>query len=81
MLRKLKLVFISKKTCNYMEQDSTKSRVALVKTNHVSKYTLSVQKLCYSQDKYKSSSKKYYSFIILVMPLKNGSIKLKLPKY
>ena len=28
---------------------------------------LSVQKLCYSQHKYKGSSKKYYPFIILVM--------------
>ena len=81
MLRKLKLVFTSKKTCNYMEQDSTKSRVVLVKTIHVSKYTLSVQRLSYSQDKYKSSSKKYYYFIILVMPSKNESINLKLPKY
>ena len=32
---------------NYMEQDSPKNRLALVKTNRVSKYILSVQKLCY----------------------------------
>ena len=50
-----------------MEQDSTKNRVFLVKTDRVSKYTLSVQKLCYSQHKYKGSSKKYYPFIILVI--------------
>ena len=77
MLRKLRLKqkngFLIKKTCNYMEQDSTKNRVVLVKTDRVSKYTLSVQKLLF-QDKYKSSSKKYYSFIILVMPMKNESI-------
>ena len=37
MLRKLRLKqkngFLIKKTCNYMEQDSTKNPVALVKTN------------------------------------------------
>ena len=32
-----------------MEQDSkNNNHLALVKTDHVSKYTLSVQKLCYS---------------------------------
>ena len=31
---------------NYVEQDSTKNHLALAKTNRVSKYTLSVQKLC-----------------------------------
>ena len=31
------MVFSQKKTCNYIEQDSTKNRVALVKTNPVSK--------------------------------------------
>ena len=51
-----------------MEQDSTQNRVALVKTNRVSKYRLSMQKLCYSQHKYKGSSKEYYPFVILVMP-------------
>ena len=61
-------------TYNYMEQDSTKNRVVLVKTNRVSKYTISVQKLCYSQDKYRGSSKIYYSFIILVIPTKKESI-------
>ena len=33
---------------NYMGQDSTKNHLALAKTNRISKYTLSVQKLCYS---------------------------------
>ena len=33
---------------NYMEQDSTKNRLALVKTNRVSKYMHSMQKLYYS---------------------------------
>ena len=84
MLRKLRLKqkngFLIKKTCNYMEQDSSKDRVDLVKTNRVSKYTLSVQKLCYSKDKYKGSSKKHF-FFILVMPRKNESINWKLPKY
>ena len=51
-----------------MEQDSTKIRLALVKNNRVSKYTLSVKKLCYSQQKYKGSSKKFPS-------------NSKLPKY
>ena len=41
MLRKLRLKqkngFLIKKTCNYMEQDSTKNRVILVKTDRVSK--------------------------------------------
>ena len=86
MLRKLRLkqkrwVSYKKITRNYMEQDSTKNRLTLVKTNCVSKYTLSVQNLCYSQHKYKGSSKQYYPVIILVMPLKNESINLKLPKY
>ena len=78
MLRKLRLKqkyrFLIKKTCNYMEKGSTKNYVVLVKTNRVSKYTLSVQKLWYSQDEYKGSSKKYYSFITLVKPTKNESI-------
>ena len=33
---------------NYMKQDSTKNHLALAKTNRVSKYMLSVLKLCYS---------------------------------
>ena len=54
MLRKLRLKqkkngFLIKKTCNYMEQDSTKNRVVLVKTDRVSKYTLSVQKLLFTR--------------------------------
>ena len=52
---------------NYMEQDSTKNHLTLAKTNRVSKYTFSVQKLCYLEHKYKGSSKKYSPFIILVM--------------
>ena len=64
-----------------MEQDPAKNRVAVVKTNRVSKYTLSLQKLCYSQHEYKGSSKEYYPFIILVIPSKNESVNLKLPKY
>ena len=38
---------------NYMKQDSPKNRLALVKSNRVSKYMLSVQKLCSSYYKYK----------------------------
>ena len=38
----------------YMEQDSTNNHLALAKFNRVSKYTLSVQGLCY-----KGSRKKY----------------------
>ena len=53
--------------------------MALVKTNRVSKYKLSMQKLYCSQHRYKDSTKKYYPFIILVMPSKNESINLKLP--
>ena len=53
---------------NYMEQDSTKNHLALVKTNRVSKYMLSIQKLCCSWHKYKGSSKNNYAVIILVMP-------------
>ena len=41
-----------------MEQDSTKYHLSLAKTDLVSKYMLSVLKLCYSQHKYKDSSKK-----------------------
>ena len=36
---------------NYMGQDSAKNHLALAKTNRVSKYTLSVLKLCNSQIK------------------------------
>ena len=64
MFRNLKLKqkngFLMEKACNYMEQDSTKNCLALVKNNRVSKYLLSVQQLCYPQHKYKGSSKKYY---------------------
>ena len=43
-----------------MEQDSIKYRLALVETNHVSKYTYSAQKLCcHNIHIYKGSSKKY----------------------
>ena len=58
-----------------------KNHLALAKTNHVSKYTLSVQKLCYPWHKYKGSSKKCYPFIILVMSSKYEAINLKLHKY
>ena len=47
---------------NYIKQDSTKSHPTVSKTNRVSKYTLSVLKLCYSQHKYRDSSKKILSF-------------------
>ena len=50
-----------------MEHGSTKNLLALVKTNRVSKYTLSAQKSCYSQI-YKDLSKRYYPVIISVMP-------------
>ena len=52
MLRKLRLKqkndFLIKKKCNYMEQGSTKNGLALLKTNRVSKYMLSVQKKNYA---------------------------------
>ena len=38
---------------NFMKQDSSKK--ALVKTNHVFKYVLSVQKLCCSNYEYKKA--------------------------
>ena len=40
---------------NFMEQDSSKNRLALVKTNRVSKFMLSVQKLCSSYYEYKKA--------------------------
>ena len=40
---------------NYMKQDSSKNRLALVKTNRVSKFMLSVQKLCCSYYEYKKA--------------------------
>ena len=40
---------------NFMEQDSSKNRLALVKTNCVSKYMLSTQKLCCSYYEYKKA--------------------------
>ena len=50
MIRKLrlkqkKMVFLLKERV----QDSTKNRVVLVKTDRVSKYTLSVQKLLFTR--------------------------------
>ena len=54
-----------------MEQDSTKNHMTLAKTNRISKYMLSVQKLWYLQHKCKGSSKRYYPFIILIMSSKN----------
>ena len=56
---------------NYMEQDSTKNHMTLAKTNRISKYMLSVQKLWHLQRKCKGSSKRYYPFIILIMSSKN----------
>ena len=38
---------------NFMEKDSSKNRLALMKTNRVSKYMLSAQKLCCSYYEYK----------------------------
>ena len=40
---------------NFMEHDSSKNRLALVKTNRVSKYMLSAQKLCWSYYEYKKA--------------------------
>ena len=40
---------------NYMKQDSSKNRLALVKTNRVSKFILSVQTLCCSYYEYKKA--------------------------
>ena len=40
---------------NFMEQDSSKNRLAVVKTNRVSKYMLSAQKLCCSYYEYKKA--------------------------
>ena len=50
MLRKLRLK--QKKWFSFLkniEQDSTKNQVVLVKTDRVSKYTLSVQKLSFTR--------------------------------
>ena len=46
----------------YMEQISSKNYLAFAKTHDVSKYMLSVLKLCYSQHKYQHSSKKILFF-------------------
>ena len=40
---------------NNMDQDSSKNRLALVKTNRVSKYMLSAQKLCCSYYEYEKA--------------------------
>ena len=40
---------------NYMEEDSSKNRLVLVKTNRVSKFMLSVKKLCCSYYEYKKA--------------------------
>ena len=53
-----------------MEQDSSKNRLALVKTNRVSKYMLSAQKLCCSQYEYKNAWLRNI-VLSLVMPSKN----------
>ena len=61
---------------NFMEQDSSKNRLTLLKTNRVSKYMLSAQKLCCSYYQYKKARVRNYIIfvIILVMPSKNESI-------
>ena len=41
----------------YMEQDSANNHLALVKTDRLSKYTLSVQNLCYFHIKIKARVK------------------------
>ena len=46
----------------YVEQVSSKNYLAFAKTNDVSKYMLSVLKLCYSLHKYKHLSKKIFLF-------------------
>ena len=40
---------------NFMEQDSSKNSLALLKTNRISKYMLSAQKLCWSYYEYKKA--------------------------
>ena len=40
---------------NFMEQDSSKNRLALVKTSRVSKHMFSAQKLCCSYAEYKKA--------------------------
>ena len=40
---------------NFMEQDFSKNRLTLVKTNRVSKYMLSAQKLCCSCYEFKKT--------------------------
>ena len=40
---------------NFMEQDSSKNRLTLLKTNRVSKHMLSAQKLCCSYYEYKKA--------------------------
>ena len=40
---------------NYTEQDYFKKRLSLMKTNQVSKFMLSVQKLCCSYYEYKKA--------------------------
>ena len=63
---------------NYIEQDSAKHHLTLVKANRVSKYcTRSLCKLFAIYNKSKGSSK-HYPFIIVSS--KNGSVNLKLPK-
>ena len=62
---------------NYVEQDTARNHMALVKTNRVSKYTLSVQKYAIHNIR----RFQYYPFIILVMSSKNELINLKPPKY
>ena len=55
---------------NFTEQDSSKNCLALVKTNRVSKYMLSAQKLCCSHYEYKNARLRNI-VLSLVMPSKN----------
>ena len=47
----------------HMEQDSTNNHLALVKTDRLSKYTLSVQNLCYFHMKIKARVKTSFHYV------------------
>ena len=67
---------------NYMEQDSSKNCLALVKTNHVSKFMLSVQKLCCSYYEYKKGQVRNTvpSLYYMCLPKMNQYLILKKTK-
>ena len=46
-----------------MEQDSTNNHLAFVKTDRLSKYTLSVQNLCYFHMKIKARVKTSFHYV------------------